>query len=133
MNHIDQDKRNFERIFFPTEKLIKGLFRYEGKKGPRDTSALIMNMSKDGMGITFAKGKKLEIDKNSRMLLVKTYDPGLSFMENIEVEVKWILNHESLGYMAVGCQFLNPKPEIEKKINAYIEKIKSGMDSSVIP
>ncbi len=133
MSHIDQEKRNFERIFFPTEKLVKGLFRYEGKDGPLDTAAMIMNMSKDGMGITFARGKKLEIGKDSRMLLVEIDEPALSFMENIEVEIKWILNHESLGYMALGCQFLNLSPETEEKIHAYIEKIKSRMDSHKIP
>ncbi len=129
MGNIEQEKRHFERIFFPSGKLISGLFRYEGKSGHGEVTAMIMNISQDGMGITFARGKRPKIEKDSHMLLVKIEEPSLCFMENTEVEVKWILNHESLGYIAAGCQFFNLSPETEKKIHTYIKETKSSMNS----
>ena len=122
------ERRRFERIFFPSDKWISGRFSYQGENGHGEVTAMIMNMSQGGIGISFAREERPGIDKNGHMVIVKIREPALDFMEKTEVELKWILKHESLGY-AAGCQFLNLAPEKEQKIQAYLEKIKASMNS----
>lgn len=128
MNTKANERRLFERIFFSSDDGIIGTFSlpdpYMGA-----APATIMDISEDGMGITFLKKECPPFNKGERLVLKEINNmKSLNFLNNIEMEIRWVLSHRSLEHIALGCRLIDVSDEtkamLRKVISSWSIKIK---------
>jgi len=128
MNNEDNERRLFERVFFSSKDAIKGTFNLpDPYKGSAE--ATIMDISEDGMGVTFLKKDCPPFNNGDRIVLKGILNmDSLDFLKDIEMEIRWVLSHRSLEHIALGCRIIDISEEIrlnlKKVIGSWSIKIK---------
>ena len=120
MSKKDDERRLFERVFFSSEDGITGNFSlpdpYKGS-----ANATIMDISEDGMGITFLKKECPPFNKGERLVLQEIVNmESLDFLKDIEMEIRWVLSHRSLEHIALGCRLIDMTDEINLNLRKVI-------------
>lgn len=124
MNTPGQEKRYSERIFFPPDDSFSGNFLFTSDTS-LPTEAYIMDLSLLGIGISMIKEKFPPVQQGDFVTLYSVSNAdGLSFMRNIELEIRWILNHRSLEHVALGCAFTGLEPSVKQYIVQFIKNWK---------
>ncbi|QTA78246.1 PilZ domain-containing protein [Desulfonema limicola] len=120
MNKDTHERRLFERIFFSSEDGIIGIFSLPDPY--KDTArATIMDISEDGMGITFLKKECPPFNKGERLVLKEIVNmDSISFLKDIELEIRWVLSHRSLEHIALGCRLVNLSEQAKEKLRKVI-------------
>ena len=120
MKKNTHERRLFERIFFSNEDGITGIFSLPAPYQDA-ASATIMDISEDGMGITFLKKECPPFNKGEHLVLKKILNmESLSFLEDIKIEIRWVLSHRSLEHIALGCRFVNISEQAKNKLRKVI-------------
>ncbi len=115
------DRREFTRLFVPVEKRLHVLITRSGLMEDA-FFAKVMNLSEGGIGLGMQKRKmnKLKVED---ILLVKQIegDPRLVLSDDLKVKVIWVIEHDLLDNIAVGCEFLDLPPIFLESIREFIE------------
>lgn len=113
------DRRRAQRAYFTRENRLQAVFSASGHgRLPR---ANVMDISADGLGISFGKGTWPEVRPGDRLTLVTVSDGSpLKFLKNIQVQVRWVLNHDHLQHIAAGGEFVTISLPMRVRILHYI-------------
>jgi c-di-GMP-binding flagellar brake protein YcgR len=116
-----QERRRYQRTFFPIEEGIKGVFAFsDHQRGILTVS--IINISEGGLGLAINKDKKDRITKGDYVILTHiTGIEGLESLINVEAEIKWILESPSLEFLSFGCEFLDIPEPMRNAIRLFID------------
>jgi len=110
------EKRKFIRVPFSSSEKINAICKCpDGNGGP--VSLHIANISEGGLGLMANKNDIASIQQNDILILDKVVgNQNLSFMMNLELEVKWVLNSEHMTNIGFGCCFLNIPESFKDRI-----------------
>jgi len=115
------EKRSFQRIFFSIEDGIKGIIAFaDHQRGI--IVAHIINIGEGGLGLAVSKDKKDKIAKGDQVILTHiTGMQGLESLVNVDAEIKWLMDDQSLEFVVFGCKFLDIPELIRDAIGTFID------------
>jgi hypothetical protein len=121
MAYEDVDRRKHRRAYFSIGDNIIGNFILY-RETETGFNAPILNLSSGGLHFTLSKNQGIFPLNGARLRLVKIEgEAALDFEFNSELEVKWILGHESLPHIGCGCEFIYmSKPGLDR-ISEFID------------
>jgi c-di-GMP-binding flagellar brake protein YcgR len=115
------ERRRFKRIFFSIEDGIIGLITLPPSHN-KVLLANIMDLGAEGMGITLDKSECPHLDKGQKLILKEVNNSdSLNLINNITLEIRWVLNHRSLKHIALGCQFVNPPQAVCNQVQHFMD------------
>jgi c-di-GMP-binding flagellar brake protein YcgR len=120
MIYEGKERRRYHRIFFSREDGISATFAFsDPQKGL--LTAQIINLSEGGLGLALSKNEKKRIGKGDHLILSRlTGIKGLEPLINVEVEIRWILENQSLEFVGLGCQFFDSPESMQEEIRTFI-------------
>jgi c-di-GMP-binding flagellar brake protein YcgR len=107
---------------FPFEQ-VSGVFSilWNSKEFSSFTAG-ILNLSAGGLQFVLKRDDNKEIRVGERLLLKKIKgDKKLTFLINMDLEIKWILDIQYLEHMGVGCAFHNISGGVREKIGQFVD------------
>jgi c-di-GMP-binding flagellar brake protein YcgR len=114
------EKRRFKRAVFSIEDGIIGVFSSNDFTND-SIAASIMNISAGGLQFILPRGAYPEIGTGDRLILREIKGTtDLKFISNVELEVKWIMDHQIFEHVGIGCEFLNTPDAIRDQIDQFV-------------
>jgi hypothetical protein len=115
------ERRRFQRIFFSIEDGIKGIIALSDYQRGL-LVAHIINIGEGGVGLAVSKDKKDKIAKGDQVILTHiTGMQGLESLVNVDAEIKWLMDDQSLEFVVFGCKFLDIPEPITAAIGTFID------------
>jgi len=117
MKHNIENRRHARLFFSPADK-VKAQLEISGEDL---VEAMVLDISESGIGLSVRRDEGATFEPGDSFVLAEIQ--GLSsihFDFAIEVEVKWLLDHEFLGRMAFGCEFKNMPQIIRSKLRDFV-------------
>jgi len=121
-----KENRKHDRLFFsPADKVIAQL----EISGQELTEAMVLDISESGIGLSVKRDEEGIFEPGDRFIMAELQGlASIHFDFAIEVEVRWLLDHEFLGRVAFGCLFIN----IPKIIQAELRRFVAEQNDSII-
>ncbi len=117
MSKIEQRKHN--RLLFSAADQVKALIEVPDQG---IATATVLDISESGIGISLAQNE-IFIDQGERCIMVELRGLiGIHFDFGIEIEVRWLLNHEALSLLALGCQFIDIPPPVRAALRNFVAR-----------
>lgn len=108
MNSSQIEKRRYKRIVFNKNHEIEGMFFLSASQPDQQIQARLLNLSEGGLHFIRKRQNKGEIREGDRLTLTSVKGPApLNLRCEIEMEIRWILDHEFMEHIGYGCEFLN--------------------------
>ena len=115
-------RRNYKRVFYTAENRMIGFFLFPDKE-QEIVVAQIMNVSVGGLHFTIKRNEMLSLQIGDRLILTKVIgNSPLRMISNIEMEIKWVLDHQMMKHVGFGCEFHNLPEIIRSQISHFIEE-----------
>jgi hypothetical protein len=115
------DRRTHRRAYFSVRDNIMGNFTLYGETEV-GFNASILNLSRGGLHFTLNKNQGILPVNGDRLRLVKIAgEAALDFELNIQLGIKWILEHESLTHTGYGCEFIHISQPGLDRISEFID------------
>ena len=115
-----KNNRKYERIFFGQDLRIECVATMAGSQAT-EVRGLILNLSEGGVHFTQERQGMKEIKQGDRITLKTVNGPEpLKFSRDIEMEVKWVLDHEFLQNIGYGCMFVDMPQDITDLIHGVV-------------
>ncbi|MCX5883809.1 MAG: PilZ domain-containing protein [Deltaproteobacteria bacterium] len=130
MNLEGKERRGCKRVFYSAEDQMTGLFFFPGNNQVL-LEAQIINVSLSGLHFTINRNKMMPLKMGDRLILKKLFgNSPLRTDSDVEIEIKWVLDHKSMKHVGFGCEFQNLPDMIRSELSSFIE---SGWDSGNAP
>jgi len=121
MNDTFQNRRKYKRALFEFEDKVSGIFSIPGKS-ERPITAAILNLSRGGIHITVDTKDESKIKPGNILILIQIKGPSpLQYLVNIDTEVKWVLDHEIMEHIGIGCEFVNISQSSLEQIGSFVD------------
>ena len=116
MNTHWEERRKYRRVFFKKEDGIVASFTFPEIQGD-PLEADVMNLSEDGVCLTYRKNPAIKIKKDDILILsqLKGLTPELEFDE-LRIEVRWIMDDNFFEHEQIGCKILNASDSLKEQI-----------------
>jgi c-di-GMP-binding flagellar brake protein YcgR len=117
MNKIEQ--RKHARLLFSAADQARALIEVPEQE---IVTATVLDISESGIGLSLAQNE-IFIDQGERCIMIELRGlVGIHFDFGIEIEVRWLLNYEALGLLALGCRFINIPPPIRAALRNFVAR-----------
>ena len=117
MNKIEQ--RKHARLLFSAADQARALIEVP-EQGI--VTATVLDISESGIGLSLAQNE-IFIDQGEHCIMVELRGVvGIHFDFGIEIEIRWLLNYEALGLLALGCRFVNIPPPIRVALRDFVAR-----------
>ena len=130
-NNIEQ--RQYKRLYFPMDEVIRAVFSFSGDKQLMFDSK-VLNLSELGLGLVVRKSDTNAADdlKAGDILHLKEIvgNPDLKFVHGIKSEIRWVANAKWMDNIGFGCEFIDISAELREKIDTFINDAEETMDNS---
>ncbi len=116
MNAQGDERRKFRRVFFTKEdKIAAYIVSPENNKLP--VEAGVMNLSEEGICLSYEKSKTFKVKRGEILNLIQIIGtkPELS-VDELKIEVRWIMDENYFDHDQIGCKILNPSNELREEI-----------------
>jgi hypothetical protein len=124
-----KERRCYKRIFYSAEDRMIGFFVVPGNN-QKVLEAHIMNVSVGGLHFTLKRNDMKSLKMGDRLILTKLMgNSPLRIASDIEIEIKWVLDHRLMKHVGFGCEFRNLPDVIGSQLSVFIE---SGWNSRSI-
>jgi len=101
-----KENRRHKRIFFSPDERVSVSLSVDGASAP--VQADVLDLSESGIGLSLARGVLGVVRPGTRLFLACLRGwADIDFDPRVEIEVKWVLDHEFLGRIAFGSEFQN--------------------------
>ncbi len=118
-----KEKRKHSRIYFTLEDGIFTALDFPEKSNENVTTNML-SLSEGGVSFIFNKENVANIFPGEKIKIKKVIKPeSLSFLTDVETEVKHIVTDNELNHIVCGCQFLDLKSELRNKIQSIVESV----------
>ena len=121
----ENDQREVSRIYFSQNECATGLLIQPAHSEIAET-VNILDLSVKGLCLSLQRDKNeqsnYKIAAGERfVLLIITSPADLSFVTELELEIRWVFDHSELGHIAMGCQFVQPLQDVVRGIETFVE------------
>ena len=121
MKPPSQERRRSKRIFFSVKDRITAEFQLPPPRSEPLTGS-IMDISPDGIGITLERAAATQLNQGDHLMMTSVRNIRvLSFLQDLELEIRWLLDHRSLSHIGLGCQFIEISEETRERIRGFME------------
>jgi hypothetical protein len=115
------DRRKHRRAYFSIEDDIIGNFILFGKR-EISFDAHILNLSRGGLHFTVNKNQGILPMAGDKLRLIQIKgEAALNLEFYIELDIHWILDHESLAHIGCGCEFAYISKTALDRISEFID------------
>ncbi len=120
-NHNGSERRKFKRIVFSATDEVMGMFTFP-KVADDLISYKIADISAGGLRFILPRENDLKISTGDKFFLREIRGrTKLDFVADIELEVKWVMDHEMFEHIMIGCEFLNISEAVQTQIDQFVE------------
>jgi c-di-GMP-binding flagellar brake protein YcgR len=114
-----KERRRLTRCYFGKDENVKAIFSIADEE--QNVITNLMDISEGGMSVAFIKSGSSKI-KNGDTLTLKeiTGFQELSFLYDIDNEIKWLVNIELLNRIALGCEFIAITDATRDRIRDFV-------------
>ncbi len=118
MSQSFEEKRSSPRTFFDSIESVEATIGVSGDS----FSADVLNLSTGGLQFSQGRTGAVSLKPGDTVNLVGLVGvAGLQFVEDVSMEVRWIIDQSFLGVISAGCQFVNLPDEYEQQIEQVVE------------
>lgn len=129
-NYID--KRRHPRVYFTLEDGIFTSLTFPEKNDEPITTNML-SLSEGGISFIFDKESVGSIFEGEKIEIVNVIKPlNLTFLNNIQTEVKHVVTSNELNHLVCGCEFLDLKSEMREKIKSIVENVSNEVEENII-
>ena len=129
MSNAPDNRRRFHRILFTVEDNINGTLSIPGGEN-RPISVKILNLGEGGIHFVVYPKDNDKIKTGAKLILLQIEGPDpLRYLVNVDAEVKWVLNHNIMEHVGVGCEFLNIPENSRMQIRSFVASWREKEDS----
>jgi hypothetical protein len=114
------DLRKFKRIFFEDSDHTEGAVVIEGMGVPV-IPVKFMNLSEGGVSFQAARSLCQKISWDKVVMLQVEQTGLLAFLNNLQVEVRYVLDFDIVPQVTFGCQFVELPQTILNEIRMLVE------------
>jgi hypothetical protein len=123
-----RERRRHKRVFYSAEDQMIGIFVLPGN-ARKVLEAHIMNVSVGGLHFTIKRNEMIPLKIGDRLTLTKLIGKSpLRIDSDIEIEIKWMLDHRLMKHVGIGCEYRQLPEKIRSQLSRFIE---SAQDSSL--
>ena len=134
MGEVLNEKRKYRRAYFSLEESTSAdVFHVRNDSKP--VHVQLLSIGAGGISFYGNQFKLPGVKEGDRLILKDIRAPfPLGIIENIEVEVKYILDEVNSVCTAYGCQFINLPDEPNRRIEIFIDEQfrRNGMDGNLL-
>jgi len=115
------ERRKFQRIVFSAKDEVMGAFKFSGLPD-KLVSYKIADISAGGLRFILPRDDDLQISAHDTLFLREIKGKSqLEFVAGIELEVKWVMDHEMFEHLMIGSEFVTIAEDVRKQIDQFVE------------
>ena len=115
------ERRKFKRIVFSAKDEVMGAFKFSGLSD-KLVSYKIADIGVGGLRFILPRDDDLKISIGDAFVLHEIKGKTqLEFAADIELEVKWVMDHEMFAHLMIGCEFVTITEDARKLIDQFVE------------
>jgi c-di-GMP-binding flagellar brake protein YcgR len=115
------EKRKHKRIIFSASDEVTGSVTWR-EYAEKPFIYRISDISAGGVRFILSKGESPQIiDHDDRLLLGKIKGSRLEFVVDVELAVRWVIEHEMFEHMVIGCEFVDISDDVRMQIDQFVE------------
>ena len=112
------EKRSSPRTFFDSIENVAATIACSGNP----FSANVLNLSSGGLQFSQERNGAVVLQPGDTLNLVGLVGvAGLQFVEDVTMEVRWIIDQSFLSVISAGCQFVDLSDEHQQQIELVVE------------
>ena len=115
------ERRKFKRVVFSAKDEVMGVFTFRGSAADQFTYK-IADIGAGGLRFILPRDDDPRVRIGDTLFLhqirAKT---NLEFAADIELEVKWTIDHEIFQHIMIGCEFTHITEAFQKQIEQFAE------------
>lgn len=120
-----KERRRFKRVAIPVDDGIMGFISFTRLIADESIAVKIIDLSAGGLHFFLHRSSFKEISTGDHLTLREIKGTNnLEFISNIEIEVKWIADHQALKHVGLGCEFLHISDEIRQQIDQFVDTMR---------
>ena len=120
-----KERRRFKRAAIPVEDGIMGYISSLRLIADESIAVKIIDLSAGGLHFFLHRSCFKKISTGDHLTLKEIKGTkNLDFISNIELEVKWIADHQALKHVGLGCEFLHISEEIRQRIDQFVDTMR---------
>jgi c-di-GMP-binding flagellar brake protein YcgR len=120
-----KERRRFKRVVIPVDDGIMGFISSSRLLADEPIAVKIIDLSAGGLHFFLHRSCFKEISTGDRLILKEIKGTkNLDFISNVELEVKWIADHQALKHIGLGCEFLHISEEIRQQIDQFVDTMR---------
>ena len=122
MDYDGAEKRKFKRIVFSVKEEVLGVVAWpEDPRGLRTYQ--VSDISAGGIRFILSKGDAPQIiDHNDSLYLREIKGkPQLDFVAALQLQVRWVIEHEMFEHIVLGCEFVDITEDVQNQIDLFVE------------
>lgn len=128
MNSDGKERRKFSRVLFSIEDGVVGVFTLSGNK-KESIAAFIFDLSTGGLHFILSRDENKGFSNGDHLTLSKIRGKtSLQFIADIEIEIKWILDHQYVEHIGLGCEFKNLPEAVRDQIGQFVDMCFAGRE-----
>ena len=115
-----KEKRRYPRVYFGNEVGVTAEVQVDGRAVTLAGS--ILNISVGGMQFSFKRPDPVPVATGDNLTLQTLRGmEELAPLEGVSMEVRWVLDHEFLNHVAVGCAFADLEQQQRKSLQSLVD------------
>ena len=120
-----KERRRFKRVAIPVDDGIMGFISFTRLIADESIAVKIIDLSAGGLHFFLHRSSFKEISTGDHLILREIKGTNnLELLSNIEIEVKWIADHQALKHVGLGCEFLHISDEIRQQIDQFVDTMR---------
>ena len=123
------ERRKFKRIVFSAQDEVMGAVAFPEHAG-KSFTCKIADIGAGGLRFIIAKDdapKALAVDSTLLLHEIKGRSP-LEIVGDVELQVRWVMEHEMLDHLAFGCEFVRITEDLRAQIDRFVESELARLD-----
>jgi c-di-GMP-binding flagellar brake protein YcgR len=121
----ERERRQFRRVAIDPDDGIMGFISSPRLLADDSIAVNIIDLSAGGLHFFLPRGSLKEICTGDHLTLREIKGTkDLDFISNVELEVKWVAEHQLLKHVGLGCKFFNISDEIRQKIDHFVDTMR---------
>lgn len=125
-NHNNgKERRQFKRIAIPADDGIMGFISSPSLVADDPIAVKIIDLSAGGLHFFLHRGSFKKICSGDHLILKKIKGTkNLAFISDLELEIKWVADHQSLKHVGLGCEFLHISDKVRQQIDQFVDTMR---------
>jgi len=121
------ERRKFQRIIFSAKDEVMGAFKFSGLPD-KLFSYKLADFSAGGLRFILPRDDEQKISIGDTFFLHEIEGrTQLEFPADVELEVKWMMDHDIFQHIMIGCEFIHTTKALQKQLEQFAEFLASDL------